>query len=122
MTQANTVVWTEIPATDLNAARAFYSAVLGRELKMDESGPNPMVPLGDGMNDAGAAGHIYPGKPAPEGTGNTIHLTAPGTLEEVMDRVRDAGGRVTSDPIPIPAGRFFYALDLDGNSIGLFEG
>lgn len=117
---ANTVVWTEIPVTDLDRARAFYSAVLGRALTVEEDGPNPMVALSGDMNDPGTAGHLYPGRPAPEGTGSTIHLAAPGPLEEVMDRIRDAGGRVTSDPIPIPVGRFFYALDPDGNSLGFF--
>jgi predicted enzyme related to lactoylglutathione lyase len=31
-----------------------------------------------------------------------------------------AGGKVVSDPIAIPAGRFAYCLDPDGNSFGLF--
>ena len=123
MTEAtNTVVWTEIPVTDMERGRAFYAAVLERDLMIDESGPNPMVPLSGDMDDPATAGHLYPGKPAPAGTGNTIHLAAPGKLEAIMDRVRDAGGQVVSDPIPIPAGRFFYAHDPDGNSIGFFEG
>jgi len=62
-----------------------------------------------------------PGTPAPRGTGNTIHLSAPDALEAIMDRVRKAGGEIVSDPITIPPGRFCYALDPDGNSIGLFE-
>ncbi len=118
----NVVVWAEIPVTDMERGRAFYGAVLERELRLDESGPNPMVPLGTSMDDSGVAGHLYPGKPAPEGTGNTIHLAAPGKLEAIMERVRGAGGQVVSEAIPIPVGRFFYALDLDGNSVGLFEG
>ena len=118
----NVVVWAEIPVTDMERGRAFYAAVLERELRLDESGPNPMVPLGTSMDDPGVAGHLYPGKPAPEGTGNTIHLAVPGKLEAIMDRVRGAGGQVVSDAIPIPVGRFFYAIDPDGNSVGLFEG
>ena len=87
-------------------------------MKIDNSGPNPMAVLGGSENTAGA--HLYPGKPAPDG-GNTIHLAIEDTLEEGMERVKQAGGEVVSPPIEIPAGRFFYAKDLDGNSIGLFE-
>ena len=38
-----------------------------------------------------------------------------------MERVKQAGGTVVSPIIQIPPGRFFYATDPDGNSIGLFE-
>lgn len=38
-----------------------------------------------------------------------------------MARCSKAGGEVIGAPITIPAGRFAYAKDLDGNSIGLFE-
>ena len=42
-------------------------------------------------------------------------------LEAVMDRVPAAGGEVVSPVIDIPAGRFFYATDPDGNSVGFFN-
>ena len=64
---------------------------------------------------------LIPGKPAPDGTGPTIHLACPDTLEDALERVTKAGGRVVSDPISIPAGRFAYCLDPDGNSIGVFS-
>ena len=70
-------------------------------------------------NDS-VAGHLYPGKPAAAGSGNTIHLRSPEPLEAALDRVRDSGGKVLSDIVTIPAGRFAYCLDPDGNSIGLF--
>ena len=70
---------------------------------------------------SGVSFHIYPGKPAPAGTGPTIHLALPGKLEDSIAAWKKAGGKVVSDPITIPPGRFAYATDLDGNSIGLFE-
>ncbi len=71
-------------------------------------------------SDASVAGHLYPGKPATGGSGNTVHLRSPEPLEAALGRVRDHGGKVLSDIITIPAGRFAYCLDPDGNSIGLF--
>ncbi len=116
----HTVVWAEIPVTDMDRAMGFYAELLQAELTRNEQGPNPIADLPRGGDD-GVGGHLYPGRPAPAGTGNTIHLAAPGKLEAIMDRVRAAGGEVVSDAISIPVGRFCYALDPDGNSIGLFE-
>lgn len=116
---SNTCVWFEIPVTDLERARKFYSAVLRRDLSNIEGGPNPMVAF-TAMSDEGVSGHLYPGKPATPGTGPTIHMAAPDGLDATAARVREAGGTVVSDPIEIPSGAFFYAIDPDGNSIGFF--
>lgn len=121
MPPANAAVWFEIPVTDMDRARAFYEAVLATTLVENNDGPNPMLvfPVADPQN--GISGHLYPGKPAPGGIGNTIHLAAPdATLEDTLARVEPAGGAVLSPAIEIPAGRFAYCTDPDGNSIGLF--
>lgn len=112
-------VWSEIPVTDLDRAITFYGAVFNIELKKDEAGPNPVsyLPTSD---PNGVAGHLYPGKPAGDGTGPTVHFACPDTVEDTLARVKDAGGEVVSDIIEIPTGRFAYCLDPDGNSIGVF--
>ena len=119
--RTHAVVWSEIPVTDMARAKAFYADVLQAPLTDGADGPNPTAFLPYAGGD-GVAGHLYPGRPAPEGSGSTVHLAAPGALETTMKRVRTAGGRVVGEPITIPSGRFFYALDPDGNSIGFFEG
>ena len=116
---ANTLVWGEVPVRDIDRAMAFYSAVFQFDLTRDDSGPNPMAMFPN--NPGCAAGHLYPGKPAAPGTGPTLHLGVPDTLEQAAKRCEEAGGTIKSDPIPLPMGRFQYALDPDGNSIGLFE-
>ncbi|EEE44268.1 VOC family protein [Roseibium alexandrii] len=113
-------VWMEIPVSDLDKAIVFYNNVFQTELNLvTDMGPNPfaMFPTSE---ENGVAGHLYPGKPADKGTGPTIHIACPDTLEETMERFAKAGGEVISDPIPIPAGRFAYGIDPDGNSIGMF--
>ena len=118
MADRDIMVWGEIPVTDLEKSVAFYSKVFGYEMTIDTSGPNPMATLGGLMNTAGA--NLYPGKPAADG-GNTIHLALPDNLEAGIARCKEAGGEIVGDPIPLPTGRFVYARDLDGNSIGLYE-
>ena len=115
----NTCVWFEIPCTDLDASKQFYEKVLGVTMTRSDDGPNPMAAF-TSMQDEGVSGHLYPGKPAARGTGATIHLAVKDKLEDAMARVPEAGGKVVSEIIPIPVGRFVYCEDLDGNSIGLF--
>ena len=116
---ANAAVWFEIPVTDMNRSKDFYGAVLETELAPDETGPNPMA-MFPGRERRAVAGHLYPGKPAAAGTGATIHLAVAAPLEAAMERVTENGGKVVSPVIAIPAGRFAYCLDPDGNSFGLF--
>lgn len=122
MTQAlNRLVWTEIPVTDLDRASAFYEKLLGEPLKRDDTGPNPMAMLPYSGDLGAASGHLYPGKPAPKGEGTTVHLAVPFELDDAMARVGEAGGEIVSDVITIPAGSFFYAIDTEGNSLGIFK-
>lgn len=116
---SNTCVWFEIPSTDLDASKSFYEKTLGISMTRNDDGPNPMVTFSS-MEDEGVSGHLYPGEPAARGAGNTIHLAVKDRLEDAMARVPGAGGKVVSDIIPIPVGRFVYCQDPDGNSIGLF--
>ena len=120
-TPVNSVVWTEIPVRDLDRGMAFYSEVFNYELAKDDTGPNPFAFLPTSDAKSGIAGHLYPGEPAAPGTGATIHLDVPDTLEATAKRFGNAGGTIVSEPIAIPPGRFQYGQDPDGNSIGLFE-
>jgi len=122
-TPTNPFVWIEIPVSDMNRAMAFYAKVFGYDLQIDESGPNPMAMFTAKDFATGVAGHLYPGTPAARGAGPTCHMEVPDTLDATKARVVAAGGTIDLDGavIEIPAGRFSYATDPDGNSIGLFE-
>lgn len=111
--------WTEIPVTDLEASTAFYDHVFGWSSTIrSDMGPNPVAFFNDQSDAAG--GHLYPGKPA-KGVGATIHLGIPDTIEAAAARVTEKGGTLVGPVVDIPAGRFQYFEDLDGNSVGLFE-
>jgi len=118
----HTTVWAEIPVTDLDRAMAFYAGVTQVDLVKDtDMGPEPIAVFQPSDMKNGVAGHIYKGRPAADGAGPTVHLAASGRLEDTLERVKQAGGTVISDIIAIPAGRFAYCLDPDGNSVSFFE-
>ena len=117
----NAAVWFEIPVADLEAGKRFYNAILETELVDMDMGPQTVAIFPCKDPKSGVAGHLYAGKPNETGSGNTIHLATPNTLESAMDRVVEQGGKVVSDIVTIDAGRFVYCQDPDGNSIGLFN-
>jgi predicted enzyme related to lactoylglutathione lyase len=121
MSQRPVLVWSEIAVSDLQKACEFYAEIYGYEMKIDTSGPRPMAVL-NGESEV-PAGNLYPGKPAGDGRGNTVHLAlAPGdTVEAASARVEARGGGVTGPLVEMPFGRWSYATDPDGNPIGLFE-
>lgn len=114
------ITWAEIPVTDLDRAMAFYTAVTGRGFNLEHDGPNPMAQF-EFQPGVGVGGHLYPGKPAGDGSGPTVHLGVSDTVEEAAARLEAAGGTLVGPIVTIPVGRFQYAMDLDGNSIGLFQ-
>ena len=85
-TPDNAVVWTEIPVRDIDRGIAFYSQVFDFDMTKDESGPNPMAMCPVKDLATGTAGHIYPGEPAAPGTGPTVHIQVPDSLEPAVDR------------------------------------
>ncbi len=114
------IVFTEIPAVDPARARKFYETLLEGALVEDNAGPNPVWMFPHAQGDS-PAGHVYPGKPAKDGEGMTAHFAVTGSLSEAMDRVNKGGGEVLSGVIEIYAGSFFYAVDSEGNSLGIFK-
>lgn len=113
-----TVVWTEIPVTDLDAAKAFYETVFGWSMTRETMGASETVMFADGN---GLHGNLYAGRPAAEGQGPTLHCLLPDALAAGAARCVAAGGALVGEPFEIPPGKFQYAQDPDGNSIGLFE-
>ena len=120
VTPENSAVWFEIPVSDMKRAKAFYDTVCMTDLQVDSSGSNPMAIFPVSDMKKGTSGHLYPGKPAAAGSVSTVHLAVPAPLEEALERLKKAGGKVVSDIVSIPPGRFAYCVDPDGNSISLF--
>jgi predicted enzyme related to lactoylglutathione lyase len=120
----NAISWFEIPATDLNRAQQFYEAIFGVQLiPMDmENIKMRMFPL-DNM-ETGVGGAIVDSggfhKPSVS-DGPLIYLNGNPDLQQVLDKVEAAGGKIMVPKMAISPEYGFMAviIDTEGNRIGL---
>lgn len=117
---AHPVIWAELPVSNLAAGGAFYSKVTGMTIEPMEMGGQNLLVM-KGAERGSVSVNLYEGPTSGDGRGAALHLVIDGTAEEAAARCIEAGGTVISDIIPIPEGRFVYAMDPDGNRLGLFE-
>lgn len=115
---ASAVNWFDIPVTDMNRARAFYSTLLGGELTLaeDAQGTMAVLPFEDGVGGALMQGDDY----TPSRQGSIIYLNGGDDLSVILGRVEAAGGKVLTDKMSIGDNGFIaFFLDTEGNRVGL---
>jgi predicted enzyme related to lactoylglutathione lyase len=114
------VVWYEILTTDVNAAKAFYTAVVGwtTEAFAGAAQPYETWKRGDGVAVGGAMA-------IPDGMGFPPHwgmYVAVPSLDEAVARVESLGGSILSPVIDVPTvGRMRTMRDPQGAAFSLFE-
>ena len=120
----NAISWFEIPANDLDRAQKFYEAIFGISLiPMDL--PNMkmrMFPIDDPMTGIGGAIVNSGGFHCPSSTyGTLIYLNGNPDVQQVLDKVTDAGGTIVLPKTEISPEYGFMAIivDTEGNRIGL---
>jgi uncharacterized protein len=120
----NAISWFEIPATDLARATRFYETIFGISLiPMDmDNIKMRMFPLDDMMNQVGGAVVDSGGFHKPSITdGPLIYLNGNPDLQNVVDKVEGAGGKIMVPKTEISPEYGFMAviIDTEGNRIGL---
>lgn len=120
----NAISWFEIPANDLARATTFYETIFGISLiPMDMDNIRMrMFPLDDMMNDVGGAVVDSGGFHKPSVTdGPLIYLNGNPDLQNVLDKVEAAGGKIMVPKTEISPDYGFMAvfIDTEGNRIGL---
>lgn len=116
--------WFEIPVADLSRATAFYSRILGiASFRSEQAGETKMAifPHDRATNGVGGA-LLWNGKARPASAGVTVYLNAGTDIRGAIDRVIDAGGRVTR-PVTDIGDPGYIALieDTEGNIVGLHQ-
>ena len=117
---ANAINWFEIPASNFERAKKFYSEILNAELAAQEMQGTEMAffPMdGDGVGGAVCAGKDY--KPSAEGT--VPYLNGGSDLATILNRVESAGGKVVMPKTKISdeIGHMALFFDTEGNKIAL---
>jgi predicted enzyme related to lactoylglutathione lyase len=102
----------ELPARDLAAARDFYSKVFGWSLT--DFGPSYSCTM-SGDVDIGLQGDTA------EATTSPLAVIAVENLEEALDTVVKAGGKITRPIFGFPGGRRFQFLDPNGNELAVLK-
>jgi len=117
----NAVSWFEIPATDLNRAQKFYEDIFGINMVAADF-PNikmRMFPLEDQMGVGGAicdSGGFH--KPSAT-EGPLLYLNANPDVQNVLDKVEAAGGKILVPKTEISPeyGHMAVIMDTEGNRI-----
>lgn len=107
----NRIDYIEIPATDIDSAKKFYSNVFGWDF----------VAYGDdyaSFNDGRIAGGLRK-EPVIQKGGPLIVFYAK-QLESLQSRIRNAGGTVTKEIFTFPGGRRFHFSDPGGNELAVW--
>ena len=120
----NAISWFEIPATDIDRAQKFYETIFGISLQsMDmPSMKMRMFPIDDPMNGVGGSIVDSGGFHKPSATdGPLIYLNGNPDVQNVLDKVEAAGGKITVPKTEISAEYGFMAafLDTEGNRVAL---
>ena len=119
---ANTIVWADIPVTDMDRARKFYAAVLEADIPLMD-GANGDVALLPGEMGTVSADLARGGNQKPGPGGCTIYLGSNGDPEGMIERAVAAGGKVL---VPVASmgdmiGSIGYFQDSEGNRIGVHK-
>ena len=120
----NAISWFEIGTTDLDRATKFYETIFNVKLAPLDL-PNikmRMFPLDDMMTQVGGAIVNSGGFHKPSSTdGPLIYLNGNPDLQNVLDKVEAAGGKIMVPKTEISPEYGYMAVifDTEGNRIGL---
>ena len=104
----------ELPMTDLEATKSFYTQAFG--WSFHDYGPDYQSFSGAGV-DGGFTRHAAV---AAAGTGVLVVLYS-SALEQTLEAVRTAGAMILKEPFSFPGGRRFHFRDPNGNEIAVWS-
>lgn len=120
----NAINWFEIPALDLERAFQFYTSVLHGNVRKGTFGNGELILFNVPFNTGEAVGGsiVVREDLKPTTDGAVIYLNAFGKLNNAVEKVESAGGKVIVPEMNL--GKFGFAaiiIDSEGNKIGLLS-
>ncbi len=121
MVQRNAISWFEIPTIDLDRAQKFYEAILGVTLTPLDT-PNlkmRMFPTEDPMGVGGSLVYNVDFYKPSLTDGSLIYFNANPDVQNILDKVENAGGKILVPKTQISPEYGFMAMihDTEGNRI-----
>ncbi len=121
----NVITWFEIPVSDIDRAKTFYETILDIEMITRKDGDdegvffpfNPNVVQATSGRVTGVLSKSARNSPSTNGT--MVYLNASPSIQTVLDKVQQAGGKIIAPKIQIPAGFIAVIIDTEGNKVGL---
>ncbi len=115
MSQENKIDYLEIPCTNLEASKTFFSTLFGWEFEM----------FGEeyaAFNNAGMPGGFYQASTSFKlSDGVPLVVIYRADLEKAMEDVTAAGGTVTHPVFEFPGGARFHFTDPSGNEFAMWS-
>lgn len=117
----NALNWFEIPARDINRAKAFYENILGIEMPtMEMMGMQMAFFPAENGNGKVSGGLCQSDMHNPSTDGAVVYLNANPDLQPVMDKVDGAGGQSVMAKTSLGENGFMaFFIDTEGNKVGL---
>ncbi|HVD98051.1 MAG TPA: VOC family protein [Cytophagaceae bacterium] len=117
----NSLNWFEISVQDISRAKTFYETIFqiemaGMEMMGMKYAMFPSDPESGKVNGGLAQSQMH----TPSATGTLIYLNGNPDLQNVLDRVEKAGGKISMPKTSIGENGFMaFLTDTEGNTIGL---
>ncbi len=119
----NALNWFEIPVADTARAKAFYEDILDVALNTVDMAGMEMTMFPSGADGGGKVGGalVKSDYHSPSMVGTMVYLNANPDIQQVIDRVEDAGGEVIMPRTLIDeqTGYMAFFQDTEGNRVGL---
>lgn len=116
--QAASIVWFEIPADNLERAKAFYSDLFGWKIN-PFPGMNDFLHIDTGGADASPDGGLQTRKTPDQTITNYVSVDS---VDKFAKKVEKLGGKICMPKTAVPQmGYFAVCQDTEGNSFGIWE-
>jgi len=120
---AHAINWFEIPVSDFDRAKKFYENIFEYEMPENQMGPARMGFLLYDFKSGGRGGAIVhnPDFYTPSKNGSLIYLNCEPDLQLILNKVEEAGGKITKQKEEVGPNLGFWALieDTEGNRVAL---
>jgi predicted enzyme related to lactoylglutathione lyase len=115
MKQTGKINYLEMPSRDLDATKQFFSEAFGWSFV--DYGPEYVA-----IENAGLDGGFFKSDlVATTANGSVLVVLYSSELENTVEKVKNAGGKITQDIFSFPGGRRFHFTDPNGNEYAVWS-